>query len=313
MTNRSRCRVVLSVGESMTVGLSPFAPRKCAAFAERKATLVSSSVLSPPSRRGEEDARGASHKPDAPARVTLYRSLASASGLCSVVNNPGRAATHAMCRRRGYALTEMLVTIAVGSVLLGIASGLLVLLMSVEQNSRDGLRQQVTLANLATQFRRDAGGCTRFAEGSPGWRFEQPEGTVVQYRVQGTSLIRVLMQDGVAREQEAYQLPDDAQVSLELSTARGPAIVRLLMAAPQGKPTRGPPRAVEIDAALGADRALLTPGGDAGLDHVGNGAVVSAGGHAGRISAGVAAGANGRGRVAGAGGDAGLDHVEVSP
>ncbi len=36
----------LAPGESITVGMSPFAPRKNAAFAERKATLISSPVLS---------------------------------------------------------------------------------------------------------------------------------------------------------------------------------------------------------------------------------------------------------------------------
>jgi type II secretory pathway component PulJ len=193
----------------------------------------------------------------------------------------------------------MLVVIAVGSVLLGIASGLLVLLMSVEQSSRESLRQQVALANLAGQFRRDVRGCTRMlppdgkttsprfpgrvgqareasagppsgahsgpalARGalvppySAGWRFEAAEGTIVQYRVQGTSLIRVLVNRGVVLEQEAYQLPEDAQVSLEISATHGPAIVSLLIAMPKGKPARGAPSAVEIDAAMAADLALL--------------------------------------------------------
>jgi hypothetical protein len=156
----------------------------------------------------------------------------------------------------------MLVVIAVGSVLLGIAAGLLVLLMGVEQSSRESLRQQVTLANLAVQFRRDVGGCTRVLppdakpQGSAGWRFEEPGGAIVQYRVQGTSLIRALLKGGVTREQEAYQLPQDAQVSLEMSAARAPAIVSLLITAPRSKPTQSAPRAVEIDAALGADRTL---------------------------------------------------------
>ena len=36
----------LRTGESISVGLSPFAPRKPRSFAERKATLISASVLS---------------------------------------------------------------------------------------------------------------------------------------------------------------------------------------------------------------------------------------------------------------------------
>jgi hypothetical protein len=171
--------------------------------------------------------------------------------------------------------------------------------MGLEQNSRESLRQQVTLADLARQFRCDVRGCTRvlppdgkttspqfpgrvgqarqasagppsgthggppLAQGelvppySAGWRFEGPEGAVVQYRVQGSSLIRVLVTQGVVREQEAYQLPEDAHVSLEQSDAREPAIVSLLITTAQGKPTRGATRAIEIDAALGADRTLL--------------------------------------------------------
>ena len=165
--------------------------------------------------------------------------------------------------RRGYTLTEMLAVIAVGSVLLGIASGLLVLLMSVEENSRDSLRQQVMLSELAGQFRRDVRRCAHVlpADAKPRglseWRLAMPEGTVVQYRVQGTSLIRVVTDSGVVREQEAYQLPEKSQVSLELSAAKGPAIVSLLIATPEGKPLRGTPHAVQIDAGLGADRLLL--------------------------------------------------------
>jgi len=180
--------------------------------------------------------------------------------------------------RRGYALTELLAVIAVGSVLLGIASGLLVLLMSVEENSRDSRRQQVMLSELAGQFRRDVRRCVRVLpadakrRGSPEWRLAMPEGTVVQYRVQGTSLVRILTDSGVVREQEAYQLPEEAQVSLELPAAGGPAIVSLLIATPQGKPLRGALHAVQIDVGLGADRMLLnssvSPGGHAGLEYV---------------------------------------------
>ncbi len=173
--------------------------------------------------------------------------------------------------RRGYVLVELAAVIAVGSVLLGIASGLLVLLMGVEQSSRESLRQQVALANLARQFRSDAGGCIRIlgrvgqarqasagppsgTHGGPslapgelvppysaGWQFEEPEGTIVRYRVQGNSLIRVLVDRGVVREQEAYQLPEDAQVSLEQSDAREPAIVSLLITTPPGKRVQNAP------------------------------------------------------------------------
>ena len=199
--------------------------------------------------------------------------------------------------RRGYVLVELAAVIAVGSVLLGIASGLLVLLMGVEQSSRESLRQQVALANLARQFRSDAGGCIRIlgrvgqarqasagppsgTHGGPslapgelvppysaGWQFEEPEGTIVRYRVQGNSLIRVLVDRGVVREQEAYQLPEEC-ASLAGAVRRPRASHRQPVdhdAPGQACPKRA--RAVEIDAALGADRTLLAPGGHAGLDH----------------------------------------------
>ncbi len=175
--------------------------------------------------------------------------------------------------RRGYALVELLAVIAVGSVLLGIACGLLVLLMGVQQSSRESLRQQVTLANLARQFRCDVRGCTRLLPPdarprvSPAWRFEGPEGTVMQYRLQGSSLIRGSRPWQRGPGARGVPASRNAQVSLELSAPRGPAIVSLSITTPQGKPTRGTTCAVEIDAALGADRTLT----------------------------GVAAGANGRG------------------
>jgi prepilin-type N-terminal cleavage/methylation domain-containing protein len=164
--------------------------------------------------------------------------------------------------RRGYALTELLVVIAVGSVLLGIASGLVVLLLSVEQSSRESLRQQVALADLARQFRRDvhSGAQVLLPDGKPqgsaGWRIAAAEGTVIQYRVEGSWLIRALVQGGQARGQEAYQLPEEAHVSLDVSAARRPAVVSLSITTPQGKPSRGGPWAFQIDASLGSDREV---------------------------------------------------------
>jgi prepilin-type N-terminal cleavage/methylation domain-containing protein len=173
--------------------------------------------------------------------------------------------------RRGYALTELLVVIAVGSVLLGIACGLVVLLLGIEQSSRESLRQQVALADLARQFRRDVRNGARLLppDGKPqaasAWRIAAAEGAVIQYRVEGSSLIRALLHGGVVREQQAYQLPEDAQVAIDVSAARGPAIVSLSITTPQGKPIRGSPCAVEIDAALGADGTLLGAAAERGF------------------------------------------------
>jgi prepilin-type N-terminal cleavage/methylation domain-containing protein len=180
--------------------------------------------------------------------------------------------------RRGYALTELMVVIAVASVLLGIASGLVALLLGIEQISRESLRRQVTAANLARQFRRDVRSGVRVAEGdspifvgrklgqsptpdgkpqgSAAWWIETSKGTVIQYRVEGSSLIRALVDHGAVREQEAYQLPEGAHVSLDVSAAQRPALVSLSITTPPGKPIRGAPRVLRVDASLGADREV---------------------------------------------------------
>jgi len=93
-------------------------------------------------------------------------------------------------------------------------------------------------------------------QGPAAWRIETAEETVVQYRVEGSSLIRALVERGAVREQEAYQLPEDAHVSLDVSAAQRPALVSLSITTPPGKPIRGAPRVLRVDAALGADREV---------------------------------------------------------
>jgi prepilin-type N-terminal cleavage/methylation domain-containing protein len=165
-------------------------------------------------------------------------------------------------KRRGYALVELMVVIGVAGVLLGITSGLAALLLGIEHNSRESLRRQVTAAGLARQFRRDVRSGTQVlppdgkAQPAAGWRIKTAEGSVIEYRVQGASLVRSVTDRGAVGEQAAYELPADARVGIEVSAAGRPALVSLSITTPRGKPVRGVPCVLRVDACLGADREV---------------------------------------------------------
>ena len=93
----------LRTGESISVGLSPFAPRKPRSFAERKATLISAPVLS-------DVLETVKHWP-AEARVALARMT------LETVESPqmlGQTSEHGEPLRRGKPV-ELLIGLGAGS------------------------------------------------------------------------------------------------------------------------------------------------------------------------------------------------------
>lgn len=157
--------------------------------------------------------------------------------------------------RRGYTLMEMLVVIALGTVLLGVAVGVLHLLMRTQHSGRESVYQTETVARLAEQFRSDARAALRpiAAEGEPKdrWRFALAADRTVTYRLRPGEIERREQIAAKQVRQESYTLPRNYLAEITVRTDATPAMASLVLA-PSGLASPAG-REIRIDAALGAD------------------------------------------------------------
>lgn len=172
-----------------------------------------------------------------------------------------------MNRRRGHSLIEMLVVIGTGGALMGIAVGLLAMLMRLDQDSRDQLRQRTAVHRLADQFRRDVHAADGFAvqsppgkEGTtPAWQLPLEAGRVVEYRAEPGELLRTEREGDQVLRRESFRLPAGAAVSIDLAGEAAPDIVSLRIARDDNQPPDSTWRGLRVDAALAKDRRFVKP------------------------------------------------------
>lgn len=169
-----------------------------------------------------------------------------------------------MKRRKGFSLVEVLVAIAVASLMLATAVGLLYALIEMDRTSREHLRLRTAAARLADRFRRDVHAAVRLtgppaaaedgAEAAVAWELELPPDRAVEYRLEEDSLLRTERAEGEAVKREWFGLPPHAAASIRISAGQSPPIVSLRIA-PDGQSPAEPPawRPVRIDAALALD------------------------------------------------------------
>jgi len=203
-----------------------------------------------------------------------------------------------MRKRLGFSLIEMVTVIAVTSVLMAIAVGLLHTLFSFQQGGQERFRQRLTLDRLARQFREDvhaASGLTAEGVGSlshvgadvpepskplapdvektpdpllrgrkksPGWRLQLAGGRTIQYSVAGDALARIEREGDKPVAREWFPLPPGAKVEMKLRED-GKAALASLRIVVGGEPSGiAPPPALLVEAVLGLDRRFaLTDAG----------------------------------------------------
>jgi type II secretory pathway pseudopilin PulG len=164
-------------------------------------------------------------------------------------------------------LLETLVVIAVGTVVVGVAVGLIVTLFQIEKKSRqarDGIRTQ---ARLADQFRRDARAAIDFSVAGDSeeptekveWLFQFPTGERVRYGTEDARVDRTELSGDEVVRSESYRLPYGATATMELSNEEPPAVagLRIQRGRPFGK--SGSFRSLRIEALLGADHRFQKP------------------------------------------------------
>ena len=160
-----------------------------------------------------------------------------------------------MKRRHGYTLIEMMVVLAVGSVLSGVAVALIVALLRSESGARDHIHQSAVQSRLADQFRRDVHAADAIDADDSGlvWTFTLGRGRTVTYRIEANRLERSETAEKDTQRQETYALPPDHTARLDMPEPADSPIVGLSII-PTAKTLDAKPRAtVRFEALLAAD------------------------------------------------------------
>jgi len=170
-----------------------------------------------------------------------------------------------MPRRRAYSLVEMLVVIATGTAMMGVALGLLHMLMRMEQDSLNEVSQQGELDRLADQFRRDVHAADRFAvpsapgkeDSPPAWQLALEADHVVEYRAEQEELIRLERKGDQVLRGDSFLPPAGTTVSIDLVGEAAPGIVSLRIARDASQPPSSIGPGLRVDAELGKDRRFV--------------------------------------------------------
>jgi hypothetical protein len=163
--------------------------------------------------------------------------------------------------RRGVTLLETVVVIGVGTVIVGVATGLVCTLMQVEKNSRQRRGEFLRQARLADQFRRDVRAAIELSqpaeEPGPGqpvaWEFRLPAERRVQYRVQDSGIERQELAGEQIVRRETYRLPRGADAAIQLAGDEGTAVASLRITRSGPRHKTNLTQVLRVDALLAAD------------------------------------------------------------
>jgi len=185
-----------------------------------------------------------------------------------------------MKQRRGISLVEVMITLTIGSVVMGVAAMTLGTLFRNERVARDQLSQGVQLARLAEQFRRDVHAATAVAaEGddenaTSQWKLDLPSGGTVTYRAvyreTDGELLRTetTSEQGAVARRDAFALPANTTAAIEVlehdvQEDRAATLVRLVISPADVDPNiagrSSPKRPIDIDAVLAKDHRFAVP------------------------------------------------------
>ncbi len=166
--------------------------------------------------------------------------------------------------RRGFSLIEMLVVIAVSTVLMGVAIGTLGLLFRAEGSGRDHAGQAAHTARLADQFRSDVHAAIRpiTAEGGPTgqWQLALPNDCTVTYRAAPGEMERRQEVGGKLLRRECYVIAAKDAAEIAFHADSSPPTATLVIRSPATSTAAA--REIRIDAVLAKDhRFTKSPAG----------------------------------------------------
>ena len=125
-----------------------------------------------------------------------------------------------MKRRRGFSVTELLVVMSVGSVVLTMSAVLIHRLMQTESQARRFYNVERTVLRLSDQFRRDVHGAGAAAidnpagTDSPFLRLTLVDGQTLEYGRRGGVLSRIQKDGDKIVSRDEFTFPDNIPLSM---------------------------------------------------------------------------------------------------
>lgn len=132
--------------------------------------------------------------------------------------------------RRGFSLVELMTTITVLTILLGLCAGLIRLLLKLDQSGRDAMTTASDQVRLARTFREDAhrSTATNLPVIEPNHLIlSMPDDFKAEYTVRPSDVLRELRQGDRVRHREVYRLPARASVRFEASVEAGRSLLSI--------------------------------------------------------------------------------------
>ncbi len=170
---------------------------------------------------------------------------------------------HAL-RRRAVTLIEMIVVVAVMSIVLGTLSVTLAAVMRAERNNRDELNQFQNLSLLSRQLRIDTHHATAAklirsteSDAVEGVELVQADGRAVQYILDTPNVHRTDRQGEAMVHRETFVMPQEAVVTWNVADDAGHSTVSVLVVRSvgisnaAGIPTRETTPLIHIEATVG--------------------------------------------------------------
>lgn len=156
--------------------------------------------------------------------------------------------------RRGFSLVELLATITVLTILLGLCAGLIRVLLKLDQSSRDALAVAADSNRLARDFRDDAHSATSSPPPKPSsdrLTWTTADDSEVVYTVRPRDLLREVSRAGKVQHRELYRRPARSSVQFEANLEGTVSLISIVIhreANPNGTSAAGDDR---IDAEFG--------------------------------------------------------------
>jgi hypothetical protein len=157
----------------------------------------------------------------------------------------------------GMSLIEVVAVIAVETVLLASAVGLIGRLLEAENSGRRELQTEMSAAALATQFRRDVNAAEQFSislqKASSVIELELTPDTVAAYEIAAGHVQRIQRHEAKIVRREAYRLPRESTVSVQELAEGQRRMLRMTILFTSNEPS------LVCDAVLARDRVASTP------------------------------------------------------
>ena len=165
------------------------------------------------------------------------------------------------CPKYGFLLTELLVAIAVSTIILSTITVMVAMFFRQAEAGRRSMTQQLALGRIADRFRNDvraARSVTRSVtsrtmdDDEPGvaWELQSPDRPSVLYRLHGNRLMRIVSHNDGRYQHESFWAPQGSKLQWEEVPHASQRLLRLLIPY-TADPSSGGGKQFVVEAILG--------------------------------------------------------------